>query len=110
MKKRIAFVGGGNMASCLIGGLIARGTLAASIVVAEPVAEQRARLERRFGVQTKPDGGDAVGEADVVVFAVKPQQMAEAARSVAAVLAERKPLVISIAAGIRLTDLGRWLG
>jgi pyrroline-5-carboxylate reductase len=110
MKKRIAFVGGGNMAGCLIGGLIARGTLAASIVVAEPLAAQRESLERRFGVQTRPTGADAVGEADVVVFAVKPQQMAEAARTVAPILAASKPLVISIAAGIRLADLSRWLG
>lgn len=110
MKKRIAFVGGGNMATSLIGGLIARGTLAATIVVAEPVAEQRARLERRFGVQTRSSGVDALGEADLVVLAVKPQQMAEAARSIAGVVSVRTPLVISIAAGIRLADLRRWLG
>jgi pyrroline-5-carboxylate reductase len=110
MKKRIAFVGGGNMASCLLGGLIARGTLAATIVVAEPLAEQRAKLEGRFGVVTRASGADAVGEADVVVLAVKPQQMAEAARAIAPVVAARRPLVISIAAGIRLSDLARWLG
>ncbi len=110
MKKRIAFVGGGNMATCLIGGLIARGTLAASIAVAEPVATQREALQRRFGIQAMATGADAVGEADLVVLAVKPQQMAEAARSIAAVVAQRKPLVISIAAGIRLADLARWLG
>lgn len=110
MKKRIAFVGGGNMASCLLGGLIARGTLAATIVVAEPLAEQRAKLEGRFGVVTRASGADAVGEADVVVLAVKPQQMAEAARAIAPVVASRRPLVISIAAGIRLADLARWLG
>lgn len=110
MKKRIAFVGGGNMATCLIGGLIARGTLAASIAVAEPVAAQREALQRRFGIQATATGADAVGEADLVVLAVKPQQMAEAARSIAAVVAQRKPLVISIAAGIRLADLARWLG
>jgi pyrroline-5-carboxylate reductase len=110
MKKRIAFVGGGNMASCLLGGLIARGTLAATIVVAEPLAEQRAKLEGRFGVVTRANGADAVGEADVVVLAVKPQQMAEAARAIGPVVAARRPLVISIAAGIRLADLARWLG
>ncbi len=110
MKKRITFVGGGNMATCLIGGLIARGTRAATIVVAEPLAEQRARLERRFGVQTRATGAEALGEADVVVLAVKPQQMAAAARSIAGAVAVRRPLVISIAAGIRLGDLARWLG
>lgn len=110
MKKRITFVGGGNMATCLIGGLIARGTRAATIVVAEPLAEQRARLERRFGVQTRATGAEALGEADVVVLAVKPQQMAAAARSIAGAVAVRRPLMISIAAGIRLGDLARWLG
>jgi pyrroline-5-carboxylate reductase len=110
MKKRIAFIGGGNMATCLIGGLVARGTLAASIAVAEPVAAQREALQRRFGIQAVHDGVEAVGEADLVVLAVKPQQMAEAARGIASVVAQRKPLVISIAAGIRLSDLARWLG
>ena len=110
MKKRIAFVGGGNMATCLVGGLIARGTMAASIVVADPVDAQRERLERRFGVQTDASGATAVHEADVVVLAVKPQQMAEAARAIAPTVAVRRPLVISIAAGIRLADLERWVG
>ena len=110
MKKRIAFVGGGNMATCLIGGLIARGTLATTIVVAEPLAEQRTRLERRFGVQTRAAGAEALDEADVVVLAVKPQQMATVARSISRAVAVRRPLVVSIAAGIRLDDLARWLG
>jgi pyrroline-5-carboxylate reductase len=110
MKKRIAFVGGGNMATCLVGGLIAHGTMAASIVVADPVESQRRRLQERFGVQTDDTAAAAVREADVVVLAVKPQQMAEAARSIAEVVNVRRPLVISIAAGIRLQDLARWLG
>ena len=98
------------MATCLVGGLIARGTMAASIVVADPIDAQRERLERRFGVQTDASGATAVQEADVVVLAVKPQQMAEAARAIAPTVAVRRPLVISIAAGIRLADLARWLG
>jgi pyrroline-5-carboxylate reductase len=110
MKKRIAFVGGGNMATCLVGGLIARGTMAATIVVADPVESQRQKLQARFGVQTEASGATAVQEADVVVLAVKPQQMAEAARAIAPTVTGRRPLVISIAAGIRLADLGRWLG
>ena len=110
MKMRIAFVGGGNMATCLVGGLIARGTMAASIVVADPVESQRQKLQARFGVQTDASGATAVQEADVVVLAVKPQQMAEAARAIATTVVGRRPLVISIAAGIRLADLARWLG
>ena len=110
MKKRIAFVGGGNMASCLVGGLIAHGTMAASIVVADPHEGQRLKLREKFGVQTDESGATAVREADVVVLAVKPQQMADAARSIAPIVDLRRPLVISIAAGIRLEDLARWLG
>jgi pyrroline-5-carboxylate reductase len=110
VKKRIAFVGGGNMATCLVGGLIAHGTMAATIVVADPVAAQRERLQQKFGVQADASGATAVDEADVVVLAVKPQQMAEAARAIAPTVAVRRPLVISIAAGIRLADLRRWLG
>lgn len=109
-KLRIAFVGGGNMATCLIGGLIAQGAPATTITVADPVATQREALQQRFGVATVATAAEAVAGADVVVLAVKPQQMAEAARSIAAIVAQRNPLVISIAAGIRLADLARWLG
>lgn len=110
MTTRIAFVGGGHMATSLVGGLIARGTPAGAITVADPVPEQRERLHRDFGVHVVDQGVAAVHEADVVVLAVKPQQMAEACRTLAPALAARRPLVISIAAGIRLQDLGRWLG
>jgi pyrroline-5-carboxylate reductase len=110
MTTRIAFVGGGHMATSLVGGLIARGTPAGAITVADPVAAQRDRLHRDFGVHVVDHGVAAVHEADVVVLAVKPQQMAEVCRAIAPALAARRPLVVSIAAGIRLQDLGRWLG
>ena len=110
MTTRIAFIGGGHMATSLVGGLLARGANAGTITVADPVAEQRERLHRDFGVHVVDHGVAAVHEADVVVLAVKPQQMAEACRSLAPALAARRPLVISIAAGIRLGDLSRWLG
>jgi pyrroline-5-carboxylate reductase len=110
MTQRIAFVGGGHMATSLIGGLVARGTPKGDIVVAEPVATQRDRLLSLFGVDAVPSGVEAVRGAAVVVLAVKPQQMAEVARSIAPVIAASRPLVISIAAGIRLADLARWLG
>jgi pyrroline-5-carboxylate reductase len=110
MTTRIAFIGGGHMATSLVGGLLARGANAGTITVADPVAGQRERLHRDFGVHVVDHGVAAVHEADVVVLAVKPQQMAEACRSLAPALAATRPLVISIAAGIRLGDLGRWLG
>ena len=110
MTDRIAFVGGGNMATGLIGGLIARGTPPASIVVADPDASQRSRLERDCGVTTVADAPAAVVGARTVVLAVKPQLMAQVARSIADQVAASGALVISVAAGIRLQDMARWLG
>jgi pyrroline-5-carboxylate reductase len=110
MTSRIAFIGGGNMATGLIGGLIARGTPPSSIVVADPAASQRARLEQDYGVTTVADAPSAVGGARTVVLAVKPQQMAQVARSIADQVAASGALVISVAAGIRLQDIARWLG
>jgi pyrroline-5-carboxylate reductase len=110
MNTRIAFIGGGHMATSLVGGLIARGTPADAITVADPAAAQRERLGSDFGVHVVDHGAAAVHAADVVVLAVKPQHMAEACRAIAPAIAARRPLVISIAAGIRLQDLRRWLG
>ena len=110
MTSRIAFVGGGNMATGLIGGLIARGTPPSSIVVADPETSQRSRLEHDYGVMTVADAPAAVVGARTVVLAVKPQQMAQVARSIADPVAAAAALVISVAAGIRLQDLARWLG
>jgi pyrroline-5-carboxylate reductase len=109
-QQRIAFVGGGNMATSLIGGMLARGTAAADIAVADPDASQRERLERHFGVTTVSAATAAVAGAGTIVLAVKPQQMAEVSRSIAAQAQASGALVISIAAGIRLADLARWLG
>jgi pyrroline-5-carboxylate reductase len=107
---RIAFVGGGHMTTSLVGGLRARGTDPGAIVVSDPVAAQLERLARDYGVGTASDNATAVAGADVVVLAVKPQDMAAAAREVAAALRHARPVVVSIAAGIRLADLARWLG
>ena len=102
----LAFIGGGNMATSLIGGLLARGIDPGQITVADPIAAQRDSLQRRFGVSVEEDGLAAAANARTIVLAVKPQQMAVVARGLASVVAERRPLVISIAAGIRLdTDL-----
>jgi pyrroline-5-carboxylate reductase len=110
MTQRIAFIGGGNMAASLIGGLCASGPAAHTISVADPVAARRELLQRDFGVTVVADAPAAAASADVVVLAVKPQQMAEVALALAPSVALRRPLVISIAAGIRLADLARWLG
>jgi pyrroline-5-carboxylate reductase len=108
----IAFIGGGNMATALIGGMLARGGSAAQFRVVEPIAEARGRLAARFpGIAVHASSAaPAVAGADLVVLAVKPQQMRQAAEALAPHLDfEPAPVVLSIAAGIRLSDLGRWL-
>ena len=105
---RISFIGGGNMASALIGGLLAKTAQAADMRVVEPDEATRARLGERFGVTTFAAAEAQALRADVVVLAVKPQQMREVARGLAGLLSGQ--LVISVAAGIRCCDLSRWLG
>ena len=107
----IAFIGGGNMASAIIGGLIAKGASAADFRIVEPLAAQRERLASRFpGVALHVAcTAEAIEGADVVVLAVKPQQMREAARALAPLIAP-VAWVLTIAAGVRCTDLSRWLG
>lgn len=106
---KIAFIGGGNMARAIIGGLVSKGVArASSIVVVEVDAVARLKLISEFGVQAIEKPGKQMGGVDAVVFAVKPQQMREAAAAVAPHLVD--PLIVTIAAGIRIDDLSRWLG
>ncbi|MGB2680001.1 MAG: pyrroline-5-carboxylate reductase [Candidatus Competibacter sp.] len=106
----IAFIGGGNMARSLIGGLIAGGHDPSRIWVAEPDAAQREFLRGRHGVHTDPDNLTAIAATDIVVLAVKPQILRGVAEQLAPALQARAPLVISVAAGVRERDLRRWLG
>ena len=104
----ITFIGGGNMASALIGGLLAKNFAAQDIRVIEILPEARARLKSQFGVNCTDRADPPPAEGEVVVFAVKPQQMKEAAQS--SRLARDRNLVVTIAAGITLASLSRWLG
>jgi pyrroline-5-carboxylate reductase len=105
---KIAFLGGGNMATALIGGLLGRDFGAADLQVVELDADTRTRLATKFGVKTTSTADEATLASEVLILAVKPQQMKAALAPFAGLL--QGTLVISIAAGLRLADIGRWLG
>jgi pyrroline-5-carboxylate reductase len=105
---KLAFIGGGNMASALIGGLVARGMRPAAIAVVETVPAARRRLAARFKVRASAQPDARTFAADTLVLAVKPQDMRAALAPLAGRLGGK--LVVSVAAGIRLADLSRWLG
>jgi len=107
---QIAFIGGGNMAGSLIGGLLHTGFNAEYIRVADPDDARLEHLRQRFKVHTCADNLSAVRDAQVVVFAVKPQVFRDAARPLATTLVKYRPLIISIAAGVPEKDIRRWLG
>jgi pyrroline-5-carboxylate reductase len=109
MDNTIAFIGGGNMARSLIGGLLARGWRAEQIVVADPMPEQLEALRAQYAVRVTQDNEAAARDADILVLAVKPQEMRRAAEGIRASIAGRRPLLISVAAGIRASDIQRWL-
>ena len=103
----ILFMGGGNMASALAGGLLAQGFAAGDIEVVDVSPQVRAKFDER-GVRAVPDISASVLQPDVIVLAVKPQQMAAVCKAVGQRHADR--LILSIAAGIRTRDIQRWLG
>jgi len=107
-STKIAFIGGGNMASALIGGLLKVGTPAKDIKVIEPEPEARDRLEARFGVQTWGSPGAFLQECDLTVWAVKPQVFKEAALAAAQFCSHH--LHLSVAAGISTPSISKWLG
>jgi pyrroline-5-carboxylate reductase len=106
-ELKVGFIGGGNMAAALIGGLADKLVAGDHIHVVDPNAEALSRLQRQFGVSTASQVDAAIAACDVIVLAVKPQQM----KDVAAQLKNHinSQLVLSIAAGIRAVDLSRWL-
>ncbi len=110
MSTKITFIGAGNMASSLAGGMIAKGMDPTSITVSDINEQQLQHVRRQLQVNTTRDNLNACQKADVVVLAVKPQIMGDVTAPLKACLEQRKPLVISIAAGITLAKLESWLG
>lgn len=109
LQTRIAFIGGGNMARALIGGLLARGCAPGNFSVGESHPDQRVALAS-LGVPATEDNAAALRGARVVVLAVKPQDAAAALRPLHAPLAAERPLLLSVAAGLRVADLAAWCG
>lgn len=104
----LTFIGGGNMASSIIGGLIAKGYPADKIRASDPFEQSRNTLQQQFGIATYADNGAAVAGADVVILSVKPQVLETVCSDLQPHLGNR-PLVISIAAGIDIRSLDLWL-
>ena len=105
---KILFLGGGNMANALIGGMVKQGFDAADIHVIDPGSEARSKLAASYGVTCHADALAAPDSPDVLMLAVKPQQMKEAIAPLLGRLGNS--LVISIAAGLNMAALSRWLG
>jgi pyrroline-5-carboxylate reductase len=105
---RVAFAGGGNMARAMIAGLLRAGVAPANVQVGEPLAEQRERLARELGVRVTADNALAVSDAAVVIVAVKPQEMSVVLQQLRPAMGKAPPLLLSIAAGIRVASLQKW--
>ena len=110
IEPQIAFIGAGNMASALIGGMIAHGTPAQHITVMSPTIGPKHPICQQFAVRSTQDIPTAIEHADVLIIAVKPQQIEAVALGMRKQIQRRKPLVISIAAGVRTQTLATWIG
>jgi pyrroline-5-carboxylate reductase len=108
--QKIGFIGGGNMASSLISGLIASGHSPEHLWVSDINPDTLKALAQNLKVNTSASNDKVISEVDVVVLAVKPQTLSDVAKAAAAVIQEKKSLIVSIAAGISQQSLTEWLG
>ena len=106
----IGFIGAGNMARSLAGGLLNNAWSRDKLILSDPSPEQRAAVSDALGLTVLEKNADVAARADVLVLAVKPQILRATAQALAATVQTKKPLVVSIAAGIRADDIQRWLG
>jgi len=109
-NSKIAFIGGGNMARSLIGGMIATGISNQNISVSEPKADLRKKLNEDFGVNASEENASVAKGADVIVLAVKPQILQEVVTPLGSLVAKTRPLLISVAAGVTSSSIERWVG
>jgi pyrroline-5-carboxylate reductase len=106
----IGFIGAGNMARSLAGGLLNNAWSRDKLILSDPSPEQRAAVSGILGLTVLEDNAQVAARADVLVLAVKPQVLRATAQALAATVQAKRPLVVSIAAGIRADDIQRWLG
>jgi pyrroline-5-carboxylate reductase len=106
----VGFIGAGNMARSLAGGLARNGWPRDRIALSDPDHTQRAAVTQSLGLTVHDNNLEVARQADILVFAVKPQLLAQVATELAVTVQQKKPLVISIAAGVRSADIERWLG
>lgn len=109
-QQVIGFIGAGNMATSLVGGMIAKGIRPARIWMSDVSAERLDQLAAQHKVHVNTDNNEIAGRADVLVLAVKPQVMQSVCEALRAAVQERQPLIISIAAGVTVANLKQWLG
>jgi pyrroline-5-carboxylate reductase len=108
---KVAFIGGGNMARALAGGMLGAGYEPNHILISEPLAEHRERLSEEFpGTVVRESNADVVADAECVVLAVKPQILPDVCKPLRDAVQQARPLIISIAAGVRSNDIDAWLG
>jgi pyrroline-5-carboxylate reductase len=106
----VGFIGAGNMARSLAGGLVNNGWARERLLLSDPHQAQRDALRQALGVTVYDDNLEVARAADILVLAVKPQVLREVALGIAATVQQKRPLVLSIAAGVRSADIERWLG
>lgn len=110
MNKKIAFIGAGNMAISLIKGLLTSGYDVTKIIATSPSESNRQQVMQSVGVRCIESNIEAITQSDIVVLAIKPQVLASVCSNIEDTVIKHNPLVISVAAGIRSTDINRWLG
>ncbi|MCK5697985.1 MAG: pyrroline-5-carboxylate reductase [Gammaproteobacteria bacterium] len=108
INKKIGFIGSGNMAYSLIGGLTSTGVLGQNIWISDPNTEKMTSIASQFGVHIS-NNIELAQTVDIIILAVKPQQLAQVCREIASVIDDNPPLIVSIAAGVRIKDIEQWL-
>jgi pyrroline-5-carboxylate reductase len=106
----VGFIGAGNMARSLAGGLKRNGWDGTRLILADPLEEQRRAIDETLHLKSYADNAEVARRADILVFAVKPQVLGQVALPLAPIVQQRQPLIVSIVAGVRIADISRWLG